>query len=411
MRPQTILFLFPFLLVAGCAASEPSPPPPVMPISFAMVAVSDGTLLAGDTVDRQMLPASTAKLVTALAVLDRLPAKHRFETKLCRDGDTIRLIGGGDPTLDVEDLFALALAAGEGLRGADAFTFFPSDSTGPIQPAQPSDAAYNPSLSDLMVAEGAYRGQGGEEGWTVPTGAPVPAAEGLDWYAHPDPPRQAADLFHDYATGLGIELPGPIPGDNACPMVLSSVRSEGMAALVREMLWTSSNPMAEMLGQQALDRADPADWLREAHPDLTGIALTNFSGLDARARVTAGDMAHLLARAAKTYPGFPSVLTPAGWDGGLRNRLIAPPLALSVWAKTGTMHYGVGLAGYALIPGRGLVAIAYYAFDPQARAAHDPRQASEAEEAQARAWITTARAAIDAALERAFKALMEAPKD
>lgn len=349
-----------------------------------------------------MLPASTSKLVTALAVLDSIPSGRIFTTRVCRNGDAVALIGGGDPAFDVEDLFGLALTAGGSMAGATGLTYAPVYSAGPIQPKQPGDAAYNPRLAELMVAEGAYRGHlsGGGSGWTVPPGAPVPNAVGTDWFAHPDPPRQAADLFRAYAAGIGVDLPAPEPGDGRCEQEIARHESAPITDLVREMLWTSSNPMAEILGSAALGHDNPMAWLAERHPEITGFALTNFSGLAAEARLTPRVMARLLAENADSIVAgvpFPALLTPAGWDGGLKRRMLEPPLALNVWAKTGTMHYGAGLAGYMLVPGKGMHAVAVYAFDEEARAAYDAvvRAPPEEMEVAAGEWRRRARAEID----------------
>lgn len=349
-----------------------------------------------------MLPASTVKLVTALAVLDRLPSDLVLRTRVCRNEDAVALIGGGDPNFDVEDLLALALTAKDAMADVTELTYAPAENSGPIQPKQPGNAAYNPRLSKLMVAEGAYRGYRGKngQGWTVPPGAPVPETVGTDWYAHLDPPRQAADLFRAYAAGLGVDLPAPVAGAARCDREIARHDSAPLKDMVRETLWTSSNPMAEMLGRLALDARDPSAWLAAEHPAIDGFALTNFSGLDAAARLTPRAMARLLASgAARTVDGmpFPSLLTPAGWDGGLKRRMLEPPLALMLWAKTGTMHYGAGLAGYLLVPGKGMYAMAVYAFDPDSRAAYDAvvRNPPEEMEVAAQDWRRRARAEID----------------
>ena len=359
-----------------------------------------------------MLPASTTKLVTALAVLDGLPATRTFFTRVCRNGDTVALVGGGDPAFDVEDLFGLALVAKDAMAGATVLTYAPDDATGPIQPRQPVDAAYNPRLAGLMVAEGAYRGHLSEDGngWTVPPGAPMPKDAGTDWYAHPDPPRQAADLFRAYAAGLGVELPEPVPGDGECREEIARHESAPLHELVREMLWTSSNPMAELLGRMALEAEAPGAWLAAKYPEIDGFALTNFSGLDAQARLTPRAMARLLAANADlTLAGvpFPTMLTPAGWDGGLKRRMLEPPLALNVWAKTGTMHHGAGLAGYMLVPGKGMYAVAVYAFDEEARAAYDAVVLAPPEEVEiaARDWRRRARVEIDRTLLEIYREL------
>ena len=391
------------LALAACAA----PPKPETAVAtapvFHVIKVGADDPGFGEGSDRPVLPASTVKLITAAAALEAAPLETRFRTRVCRNGDTVALIGGGDPSLDVEDLLALAQAARGGADEAVRFTYGPAGSTGRVRENQPHDAAYNPTVADLMVAEGAYRGHRGANGfgWTVPAEAPLPDTVGTDWYAHPDPPRQAANLFRQYLIGLGLRVPTPEPADSKrCDRLLARHDSDTLGALIREMLWTSSNPMAEIIGRYALAANDPSAWLARRHPDLAGFKLHNFSGLDESARLTARAMATFLARhmGEAGQGGLPpALLTPAGWDGGLRARMTEPPLALSVWAKTGTMNYGAGLAGYMLVPEKGLYAFATYVFDDAARAAYDRQVSSRPGSANAlnTAWIADARAAID----------------
>jgi len=81
-------------------------------------------------------PASNQKLLTASAALELLGEDFRFETKLVRTKDTLYLVGGGDPSLQIEDLRALAAtldpAALEGIvRIAVDDTMFSEDRYGP----------------------------------------------------------------------------------------------------------------------------------------------------------------------------------------------------------------------------------------------------------------------------------------
>lgn len=402
------------LSLAACAAPAAAPDvvsgTEIEP-SYALISVRTGAVVETHMPDRSVLPASTAKLATALAIIDRLRPEQRFYTRLCRDGDTLALVGGGDPSLDVEDLFQLALDGREAFEEPVARFFFAPPQMGePIAPDQPSDAAYNPRLAPLAVAEGAFRGHRSADGetWTVPEGGVPPLEVGTEWFAHPDPPRQAALLLRQYWRGLGLDVPDPKPSPVlACEDPVAQVVSPPVSDLLREMLWTSSNQMAENLGRLAGPGFGPEEWLMRRHPDLAGARLPNFSGLSSSARVTARFMATLLAReAGQEYAGvaFPALLTPAGWDGGLRRRLIEPPAALMVWAKTGTMHYGVGLAGYALIPGKGLHAFAVYAFDEEKRAAYDRVALNPPAETEvaAKAWDAAARATVDRTVEAFF---------
>ena len=58
--------------------------------------------------DRKMIPASDAKLITALAALEKLGPGYTFETKVYKKGDDLVLAGNGDPYLVSERLWLLA---------------------------------------------------------------------------------------------------------------------------------------------------------------------------------------------------------------------------------------------------------------------------------------------------------------
>lgn len=396
-------------LFAGCTQIEEQPTILSVPIAYHVTPIGNESAGFGSGSDLQVLPASTVKIVTAAAVMERGDPDHRFVTRVCRNADSIVIIGGGDPTLDVEDMLSLALHTQSGVQDVETLTYYPPKGFGSIARDQPADAAYNPVLASLMVAEGAYRGhRDANASWSVPEGALVPPTGGTDWYAHPDPPKQAADLFRSYMRGLGLYLRDPKPAANdRCDTEITRHESEPLTGMVREMLWTSSNPMAELLGRRFVGSAGPGTWLKTRYPDLSALATDTFSGLDASARISPRAMALFLAREAglgQGQGGLPPLLTPAGWDGGLKNRFLEPPLALNLWAKTGTLHYGVGLAGYMLVPDKGLYALAVYAFDPTLRAQYDSaRLLNRADaEAEAKVWVRRARAEIDATVKRLF---------
>ena len=77
-----------------------------MALSDASLVVSDGRrLLIADQPDRLLVPASTMKLITALAALERWGLEHRFQTGFYRTRDDLLWVqGGGDPYLVSEEL-------------------------------------------------------------------------------------------------------------------------------------------------------------------------------------------------------------------------------------------------------------------------------------------------------------------
>jgi D-alanyl-D-alanine carboxypeptidase/D-alanyl-D-alanine-endopeptidase (penicillin-binding protein 4) len=58
--------------------------------------------------DTPLNPASNQKLLTSSAALDLLGSDYTFATRVLRDEKTLYLVGEGDPTLQVDDLRALA---------------------------------------------------------------------------------------------------------------------------------------------------------------------------------------------------------------------------------------------------------------------------------------------------------------
>jgi D-alanyl-D-alanine carboxypeptidase/D-alanyl-D-alanine-endopeptidase (penicillin-binding protein 4) len=80
-----------------------------------LVVEEGGRPVIARNADRPMVPASTMKLVTALAAIERWGLDHRFETRFYRAGDgRLWVQGGGDPYLVSEELDLIAA----GLRRA-----------------------------------------------------------------------------------------------------------------------------------------------------------------------------------------------------------------------------------------------------------------------------------------------------
>ena len=65
-------------------------------------------LICGASYVTSYLAASNHKLLTATAAVTLLGEDYRFETTVLREGNALILRGGGDPSLQVEDLEALA---------------------------------------------------------------------------------------------------------------------------------------------------------------------------------------------------------------------------------------------------------------------------------------------------------------
>ena len=92
------------MLCAGPVAADPIRQ--VLGLERASLVVGDSRHPAlARAPERSMIPASTMKLLTALAAIDRWGLAHRFETRFYRGGDgRLWVQGGGDPYLVSEEL-------------------------------------------------------------------------------------------------------------------------------------------------------------------------------------------------------------------------------------------------------------------------------------------------------------------
>lgn len=195
-----------------------------------------------------------------------------------------------------------------------------------------------------------------------------------------DPPRMAARLLLQALRRHGIRVDGelrvlrwPAPGAAAGQPagVLAQVRSPPLAAILREGLKRSQNLYLQNLLQLAGTRAhaaaagDPdapegflgaADWgIRALHSLLGRIGIPpsasrigEGTGLSRRDLTTPDALVRLLAFLASGPQAGPlyDMLPVAGVDGTLARRMRGTPAAGNVHAKTGSMTYVDGLAGY-----------------------------------------------------------------
>ena len=110
--------------------------------------------------------------------------------------------------------------------------------------------------------------------------------------------------------------------------------------------------MAAASGQGALPPERAGQWLHQWYRGqglvLPSLVMENGSGLSRQARISAGDMVTLLARAAgsPTAPWFEASLPVVGIDGTMRTRLRMDPVAGQAQIKTGTLQNVRAIAGY-----------------------------------------------------------------
>ena len=406
-------------------------------LGFVAIDLRSGTTGMSVQPDMMLPPASTLKTVTALYALDRLGAGHRFTTRVLRDGDTLVLAGGGDPTLDTDGLAALAQDTARAVGDWRPARFVVWGGALPrveqIAPGQAAHLAYNPAISGMILnfnrvhlgwrcetdcalslearAEGhsprAYSiaaavrpgggaylhgASGGREQWDIPRRGL--SARGTRWLPVRRPEAYAGDVFQTLARAAGLPLPAPEVIDTA-PSGAEIARrdSEPLPAILHGMLKHSTNLTAEVVGLaasgadgQVASAQAMAGWLAETGAGPAQLA--DHSGLSAGNRISAGVLARLLARPAAR--------------GELRPLLNADPLrdvlgpdaggsgaggAPLVEAKTGTLNFVSCLAGYATLPQGAEVAFAALVADDRRRAATEGQDWPEG----SLAWVRRAK--------------------
>ena len=329
-------------------------------VSFVVAETATGRVLESHDADTALPPASVAKTMTTFYALDRLGPQHRFTTRVLGtgpirsgrlQGDLI-LAGTGDPTLDTDALGALAasLAARGVTTVAGRFLAYGGGVPylSQIDGNQPGHVGYNPAIAGLNLN---YKGTRLTEEWTV--SARALGKGGNRWLPVRHPQLYTAEVFATLMRAHGLSLP-PVRLIDSLPAaaVLAEQRSEALDEMIRDMLRWSTNLTAEVLGLSA----SGAPSLRTSARLMTDWAagrgvsakLVDHSGLSGDNRIAAAEMVKMLRAARNT--ALPDLLRDKGlYDVGGRENKEDP---VRVRAKTGTLNFVSGLAGY-IAPGSG----------------------------------------------------------
>lgn len=342
-----------------------------------VVDVGSGQVLLADRATATGAPASTAKLLTAAAVLTSYPPTHRFTTTAvagARPG-TVVLVGGGDPTLT---------AAAPGHAGA-----YPDAARLSALAAQVKAALGATVVSRVVVDGTLFTGPAVSPAWAaedVPSdyASAITALMADGGRAAPEDAVRSA--VPDLAAGHAFAR---LLGDPAVPVVrgtapagaatLGRVESAPLSVLVEQMLEPSDNVIAEVLARQvALAAGRPASFTGAAaaiRTVLAGLGVTvgrgmrDGSGLAAADRLAPATLTALLrVIAGSGHPQLHDVLAGlpvAAWSGTLADRYLAgsgaAPGAGTVRAKTGTLTGVSALAGVVHDRSGRLLAFAFLA--------------------------------------------------
>lgn len=343
-------------------------------LAVSIVDADSGTSLYERAAGVALLPASTAKIATAVAALTGLPPGRRLATRVVAGtvpGEVV-LVGGGDTTL----------AAGSGPQSKDEDEDEAEASPAYPTPARLTDlaaqvrAALGPGVvTRVRVDESLYSGERLGPGWKpeyVLQGSVAPVGPLMvdGGRVRPDRSRRHDDpalaAGQQLAALLGSGAPVSVSRGTAAPTAsqLGEVLSPPVAQLVERMLARSDNDLAEALARQvALVRGQPASFAGasaalEQVLAATGLApgavvLADGSGLSRLSRISPGELTGLLSRAASgedpRLAPLLSGLPVAGFHGTLANRYrvgdAGAPAAGAVRAKTGTLDGVSALAG------------------------------------------------------------------
>ncbi|MGY1783943.1 D-alanyl-D-alanine carboxypeptidase/D-alanyl-D-alanine endopeptidase [Geodermatophilus sp. SYSU D00698] len=344
-------------------------------VNAEVVDVASGETLVDQGAGDPVTPASTAKLLTAVAALTALDPDDTLETTVVAGSapDEVVLVGGGDPTLSTTS---------PSLTYPGAATV--ADLAAQVLAALPPGTTVSRVVVDTSLFEGPLTA----EGWgpeDAPSGYAAPVTAAAVDGARVVPGENArsgqpgTDAGRALAEALGVpdaavEL-GEAP-DGAT--TLGSVRSAPVARLVEQALSQSDNLLADSLARHvALARGLPPTFegsaeavtgaLADAGLDTTDVELYDGSGLSRLDLVTPDLLADVVAGAADgSLPGASAVvsgLAVAGYDGTLADRGDADPATApgAVRGKTGTLLGVHALAGTVVTADGRLLAYALVA--------------------------------------------------
>jgi D-alanyl-D-alanine carboxypeptidase/D-alanyl-D-alanine-endopeptidase (penicillin-binding protein 4) len=393
---------------SGLAAMLGAALPPAATGSGVGIEVADagtGQVLYSANAGISATPASTTKIVTAVAALAALGPDARFTTTVRQVGDTVVLVGGGDPTLAVNEypssdyprpatLAQLAAGTARALKargnrsvrlGYDTALF-----SGPDMAQGWTDSLISTGNVTPIVSLEA------DQGRLTPSGALEDSDDAVNFRPRTtDPAGLTVAAFAALLAKDGITVTGT-PAETAAPAsapVLASVSSPPLAAIADQMLQESNNVIAENLARHvAIALGLPATFAGAAGANLaelrrlgitTPISLVDGSGLSPQDAIAPETLVRVLSLAVGTpkLRGALTGLPVAGFSGTLSAGGsvfggIGGPARGVVRAKTGNLATVASLAGLVYDRSGDLLLFAIMA--PRVPSADQLQQAADA---------------------------------
>ncbi|AFO82155.1 D-alanyl-D-alanine carboxypeptidase [Amycolatopsis mediterranei S699] len=328
-----------------------------------------GTVLWDHGSSTPVTPASTTKVLTSAAALLSLDQNLRLSTKIVQGADpgTVILVGGGDTTLTslplgtdsplypggahVDDLVAQVKKAAPGVKKVQVdLTLFKGATTAPGWEAGDAPSTYATQMSPVM-------------------------ADGGRINAKDNNSQRIANAGSALASTIASKLGASAGGQATAPKdakVVGEVKSAPLTELVSDLMVLSDDVLAEAIARQiALANGEEASYaggakatikvLKDHGFDVSGVVLSDGSGISVQNRIPARLLTQLLAAAAAPEgknPGTAKLrpvlagLPVAGGSGTLADKRFDAPASQAgrgwVRAKTGTLTGVNTLAGLVL---------------------------------------------------------------
>lgn len=366
-------------VVSALAAGLVADPRTGSSVGVVVVDALTGTVLADVGGAQPRIPASTAKLLTALAALTALGPERTLPTTVVRpEADRVVLVGGGD--------MMLSSGAGdpEAVNGAAGMVDLVAQTVRTLRQAGTTEVTvgFDDSLFTGPAINPAWRPADVAAGYVAPVAAMAvnvaKTREAPYPPRFPDPAASAAQLFADLLSEQGIAVEG-VPTRTtvaADALEVARVESAPLREVVRYAMQVSENTITEVLCRLvAVERGLPPSFegatravLLEAanqEVDVAGARLADCSGLADGSALPARLLTDVLLLAADPDHAelLPVVvdLPVSGWQGTMADRYREGVARGLVRAKTGSLRGVTSLAGTVLTQDQRLLVFAVLA--------------------------------------------------
>ncbi|ANC32524.1 D-alanyl-D-alanine carboxypeptidase/D-alanyl-D-alanine-endopeptidase [Isoptericola dokdonensis] len=331
-------------------------------VGIVVADAATGDTLASAAPETLMIPASTQKILTAVAAHVRPGGEVTLPTRAMLEGDTrVVLVGGGDMMLaaGAGDPDAVNGRAGLGDLAAQVAAQITLSGTDTVTLAVDDTLFTGPAVAPTVRANDVT------DGYVAPVAALAVDVARLtdDKYAprEADPAMAAAEAFADALADHGLTVRGQITRDAVASSAreVGRVESAPLGQIVSYLLEESDNTLTEVVGRLvAIDAGLPGSQdaaisevlavVEGLGVDLDGAVLTDLSGLGTGSRLSARQLVDTLEIAAadpalrETVTGLPV----AGMEGTLADRFPdGNPGRAFASAKTGSLPDVRSLAG------------------------------------------------------------------